>query len=302
MEYLLFAALYGSLSLWIIGFVSFFRKKITCMVGMMAAMALGMIVGLGMGTLLAVWLPGQFFQATMLGILVGGMVGAVAGMPISLMAVLDGLLSGIMGGMMGTMLLVMIPAPYVQPTLKILSVLSSSVIFMLFLMLLGEVKTGALNKNSFIWTKPSSMFTVIAILMLAIMQVQTAEGSQMQHQMSPSNPILESQELHSQRADQETSQSSLIVDKEIIIQASEFAFTPSAISLEAGKNTRITLKNSGSVEHDFEIIGTDIHIHAASKKSISSIVNLSKAGTYQVVCTLPGHKEAGMVAMIHVIP
>lgn len=38
----------------------------SCMVGMMAAMALGMTIGLGMDTLLAIWLPGQFFQATML--------------------------------------------------------------------------------------------------------------------------------------------------------------------------------------------------------------------------------------------
>jgi hypothetical protein len=56
--------------------------------------------GLGMGSLIAVRMPGELFQATALGMLVGGIIGSVAGLPISIMAVLDGLLSGIMGGMM----------------------------------------------------------------------------------------------------------------------------------------------------------------------------------------------------------
>ncbi|MDF2963334.1 MAG: hypothetical protein K0S39_5069 [Paenibacillus sp.] len=58
---LLLIGYYVILSVWIASFIFIFRKRLTCMVGMMGAMALGMTIGLGVGSLLAVWLPGQFF-------------------------------------------------------------------------------------------------------------------------------------------------------------------------------------------------------------------------------------------------
>ncbi|MFE5318205.1 cupredoxin domain-containing protein [Paenibacillus sp. NPDC056579] len=74
----------------------------------------------------------------------------------------------------------------------------------------------------------------------------------------------------------------------------------SFIRVIAGQKFRITLDNTGQVEHDFEIVGTNIHIHAAPSNKSTMIISLDKAGYYQVICTLPGHKEAGMSASIQV--
>jgi uncharacterized cupredoxin-like copper-binding protein len=254
MNTILFGSLFGILAVWITGFIATFRKQLTCMVGMMAAMALGMTVGLAMGTLLTVWLPGQFFQSTLISMFVGGGIGIIAGAPISVMAVMDGLLSGIMGGMMGTMLMVMMPVPYAGIMVKIMSVLCSGIVFLIFLMLQGEIKTDSDSEYS-------------------------------GHTHNLSSKQIESGD---------------ILDKELLVRAMEFSFTPSSIRVIVGRKIRITLDNAGQVEHDFEIAGTNVHIHAASGQQSSMVVSFDKAGYYQVICTLPGHKEAGMTASIHV--
>jgi uncharacterized cupredoxin-like copper-binding protein len=268
------------------------------MVGMMAAMALGMTVGLAMGTLLTLWLPGQFFQSTLISMLIGGAIGITAGAPISLMAVMDGLLSGIMGGMMGTMLMVMMPIPYAGVMVKIMSVLCNGIVFLLFLMLQGEIKPDFLRQKTFLLSKPISMFLVIAFVFSFTLFSQNDHISM--HQMVSPGPIAE-RSGHTHYLSTKQIESRDTVDNELVIQAMEFSFKPSSIRVIVGQKIRITLDNTGQVEHDFEIAGTNIHIHAAPGNKSSMIVSLDKAGYYQVICTLPGHKEAGMTASIHVV-
>jgi plastocyanin len=287
--YLWYIGIWGVLSLWTVGFIIMFRKRLSCMAGMMGAMALGMVVGLGMGALIAVWMPGQLFQATVLGILVGGIIGSAAGLPISLMAVLDGLLSGIMGGMMGTMLISMIPVSESILTLKILAVLSSGVIFLVLLMLQGEIKPEHLVTRSWLVSNPAPMFIVIIVL-LGTIHVSVV----------PMNPI--GSGMYAQHGSHEQPSPNSSIQQKIIIKASEFSFVPSAPNVIAGQPLQITLQNTGTVEHDFEIAGTDIHVHAGPGQTVDQVVTLKQPGTYQAICTLPGHEEAGMVAVVHVRP
>lgn len=168
MYFVLLCILYGLLTVWIIRFIYLFYNKLDPMVGMMAAMAIGMTSGLAMGSLLASWLPNQFFHTTLIGIAFGGAAGIFAGFPISLMAVIDGLLSGVMGGMMGTMLMVMVPVNAVEITINILSVLCSGIIFLLFIMLLGAVNPDYLRERSFVMSKPVMMFSVIVFVLIVV--------------------------------------------------------------------------------------------------------------------------------------
>src|SRR5699024_1155699 len=73
---------------------------------------------------------GNFFMATVFGMLVGLGVGFFVGLPISLMATLYGILSGIMGGMMGALLGKMIVAPYEDAMVKIMFFLSLRTLLM----------------------------------------------------------------------------------------------------------------------------------------------------------------------------
>jgi heme/copper-type cytochrome/quinol oxidase subunit 2 len=293
--------IYIILSIWILGFQFVFRHRLTCMAGMMSSMALGMSIGLGMGTLIAAWLPGQFFQATVLSMIIGGGIGALAGIPISIMAVLDGLLSGLMSGMMGSMLMVMIPSAFAGPTLKIMVVLCSGIVFLLLLMLQGEIKEGHLKQRSFILSKPLSMFVVIAFFFLVIHQtsILSADPS-IDHASSMQSTPESQQEENHDHSGQFLSDQSSKVSKEWIVKASEFNFSPSPLHSKVNEQVRITLENTGKVEHDFEIIGTNVHLHAKPGKKESTIFSLDQPGEYKAVCTLPGHREAGMISIIRV--
>lgn len=65
-----------------------------------------------------------------------------------------------------------------------------------------------------------------------------------------------------------------------------------------------TIRNSGGIEHNFELVdekGASLAkvavIAPGSSERISATL---AAGRYGYVCTLPGHKEAGMVGRLAV--
>jgi uncharacterized cupredoxin-like copper-binding protein len=83
----------------------------------------------------------------------------------------------------------------------------------------------------------------------------------------------------------------------------EFEFEPRPLKVKAGL-VRFLLINRGSVEHDFAI--PSLARHGAHEKHLikpgkTTIVDLElKPGTYEAICTIPGHKEAGMVVTVEV--
>ena len=296
-----FLGLYIILFIWIFRFLIVFRRRISCMAGMMAAMAIGMMIGLGMGTLISVWLPDQIFQATILSMLMGGVIGAITGSPISIMAVLDGLLAGIMGGMMGTMLLTMIPSTNLESIIKIMTVIYGAIVFLLLLMLQGEIKEEHLNKRSFLLSKPISMFVAIGLLFLITHHTTGISAGPWEDHSKHSQSISKDDQTPVKTPIGQTD-IPIKTNLELLVNATEFSFSPVAIQLVVNEPFTITLVNGGKDEHDFDIIGTDIHVHAKPGKSNKVSGNIPKAGTYIAVCTLPGHKEAGMISLVEVSP
>jgi uncharacterized cupredoxin-like copper-binding protein len=284
MSYLLLTGIYTLMFLWILGFTYFFRHRISCMMGMMIAMTLGMTCGLGVGTIVGVAFPEQFFQASVISMIVGAVVGFIAGLFISLMAVLDGLLSGLMGGMMGAMFGVMISVEFLNSTVKIMAVLSAGILSILFITIQGEVKFKDNDWKNGFFKKPQPFFLLVCLFLLIVHQVQI--------------PSVRAETNHSEHQMNTTEQKSKPI--QWIVEASEFTFLPSRLEFKAGETINLILKNNGKVEHDFEIIGTNIHVHAAPGAEDSTSFTLDKPGTYRAVCTLPGHQEAGMVSIIKV--
>lgn len=88
------------------------------------------------------------------------------------------------------------------------------------------------------------------------------------------------------------------------VRAVDFAFEPKEIGVRAGDAT-FSVTNAGNVEHNFVI-------EDASGATVAQIPNISvkktlevtakglRPGKYTMVCTLPGHKDAGMVGTITV--
>ncbi|MBI5029299.1 MAG: cupredoxin domain-containing protein [Chloroflexi bacterium] len=107
--------------------------------------------------------------------------------------------------------------------------------------------------------------------------------------------------------------------QQVTIQVSEFSYQPATIEVLVGQPVKLTLQNKGSVEHDWAIQkipvidvreagqgghnmgGTttpDLHVSALNGKSAELVFTPTRAGTYQVACTVAGHKEAGMVGTL----
>jgi len=89
------------------------------------------------------------------------------------------------------------------------------------------------------------------------------------------------------------------------VVAKEFAFEPRQIEVKAGA-AKFVVRNEGTVEHDFEIVGIAEHgaeheTRLIQPNKISEVEVELSPGTYQVVCTVPGHKDAGMEGTIVVI-
>jgi uncharacterized cupredoxin-like copper-binding protein len=109
---------------------------------------------------------------------------------------------------------------------------------------------------------------------------------------------------------------------EIELTVTEFTFAPDEIRVHAGSTIKLVFKNEGTVLHDIssmdfvgeaEAIGemdmdhdttmegmADMvfHISAEPQHSGKLLFVASKAGTYELFCSVPGHKELGMVATL----
>lgn len=83
----------------------------------------------------------------------------------------------------------------------------------------------------------------------------------------------------------------------IEVVASDFAFAPAEISVEAAGTYEVVLDNQGAVLHDLTIGASKIVAEPGQKAS--AMVRLTE-GTTEIICSVPGHKEAGMVGHVTV--
>ncbi|MEJ5224889.1 MAG: cupredoxin domain-containing protein [Anaerolineales bacterium] len=107
-------------------------------------------------------------------------------------------------------------------------------------------------------------------------------------------------------------------DTSIKVDMVEFMFTPDTYTVPAGQEITIELKNSGAIEHEFVIMkfGTEVsqpfddddepniyweHEVPAGQTETVTFTAPTEPGTYQVVCGIAGHMEAGMVGKLIVV-
>jgi uncharacterized cupredoxin-like copper-binding protein len=109
------------------------------------------------------------------------------------------------------------------------------------------------------------------------------------------------------------------------VTAKEFGFVPAQLTVTSGQPVELTFQNTGAVEHDWSVREIDLagnpvvtgetggghmtgdthdapklHVAAGPTAQGKLMFTPSKAGTYEVFCTVVGHKEAGMVGTLTV--
>lgn len=88
----------------------------------------------------------------------------------------------------------------------------------------------------------------------------------------------------------------------IEVTETEFKIEPANITAPAGEIT-FEIKNNGSVEHDLAVVvngETMTSPLVPPGQTVTWSVTIDQPGEYQTLCTVPGHKEAGMVGTLTV--
>lgn len=106
---------------------------------------------------------------------------------------------------------------------------------------------------------------------------------------------------------------------DVTVEMTDFAYSPSSITVPVGKPVTFTVKNTGNIEHDFvvekidaattlvhdsgseahhahgEEQNYDLHVSAGAGETSVFQLTITEPGTYKVFCSVEGHEAAGMV-------
>ena len=72
------------------------------------------------------------------------------------------------------------------------------------------------------------------------------------------------------------------------------------IQVKKGDKVTIEIVNEDGIEHAFEVVGLGVKSQSIIQKGDKTSVTFTadKAGTYQYICNIPGHREAGMLGTL----
>jgi len=83
------------------------------------------------------------------------------------------------------------------------------------------------------------------------------------------------------------------------VELSEFAISPATVQVDEGGSVAVT--NTGSTPHDLSVQGTDLTTGEVAPGGTATLdVSSLAAGGYELLCTIPGHSDAGMTGTLTV--
>jgi len=276
------------------------KKHFTLMSGMIVSMFFGMSVGLTAGIMFGTIYQGNLFISTILGMSSGILAGSLCGGSFNFISSIEGTLAGLMGGMMGAMLGEMITFEEANMFIKIFLLMSCCTIYLLII--LSTSLKERINKIS-AFIKPISVTLFIGcVLFLGDFLNIEKEGLK----FSSPDSVKDTHHV----SDKET--------QNIVIETTEMNYSPNEIVVEKNKPTTFQLINSDQIEHDIEIVNLSfktitksthnthhheflenvLHLHAEAQKTSETTVVINESGTYEFYCTIPGHKESGMIGQL----
>lgn len=83
----------------------------------------------------------------------------------------------------------------------------------------------------------------------------------------------------------------------------QLSFEPDVFRVEAGAQVTLELTAEGSVNHTFVVESADqgadlLVAEAGAGETVTGSFAIAEEGSYQVFCSVPGHREAGMVGLL----
>jgi len=80
----------------------------------------------------------------------------------------------------------------------------------------------------------------------------------------------------------------------------DIAFEPNEFTIAAGTDVVVALPNEGALEHNFNIDELGVAADTIPGGETTTVTINAPAGTYEYYCSIPGHREAGMVGTLTV--
>ncbi|MFJ7935615.1 plastocyanin/azurin family copper-binding protein [Sporosarcina sp. NPDC096371] len=268
------------------------KTKLRPMQGMMISMFFGMNMGLTAGVLLGVIYQGNLFLSTILSITIGVLAGSLCGLCFGILSVLEGFMAGLMGGMMGAMLGEMIRVEQSIHLIQLFLFLSLCTIFIM--VILKTPRNSRIHSKRWL-VKPIVLFGFIGVYIVGGHSFVEKVGDPMA--MGSAKKSTEVPDNESQI---------------IVLETANMKYSTNKISVEKGRAVTLTLSNLDKIEHHMEIKapfsamdnGTQhhhgaesdrIHLQALPKSTETLTFTPTEPGVYEFNCTVPGHKESGMV-------
>jgi plastocyanin len=87
------------------------------------------------------------------------------------------------------------------------------------------------------------------------------------------------------------------------VVARDVAFRPADVTTTAGAWTLVSFRNDDAVFHDWEVEGL-ANVDAGARPGQTARLRfiIDRPGVYRIVCSVPGHAEAGMTGTLTVAP
>lgn len=279
-----------------------YKKRLTDMSRMMLSMAIGTNIGLSAGIFFSSLFKGDLFYSTVLSISAGIFSGITCGLIFGILPTIEGFLAGLMGGMMGAMLGEMITERQSVLFLNLFLILSVSTLFLFPILSTTSSEKVSINfKNKYLF-KP----IIISMFLLTYFLIATKLSNQMNH----SKLDINKHDTHMVENEEK------LLELNLSVHTTNFSYTPSNITIKKGQLVTLTLNNTDTFEHDIEIrnfpyeiqntvehmnhsnSNLDFHIHAPANSEKTLKFTPIKSGIYEFYCSIPGHKEKGMVGRL----
>ncbi|MCA9922191.1 MAG: cupredoxin domain-containing protein [Anaerolineales bacterium] len=88
----------------------------------------------------------------------------------------------------------------------------------------------------------------------------------------------------------------------LTLTTKDMAFGPTEMRVKAGEPVTLQLDNYDFYGHSFDIDAFDLHVAMPGNGRATATFTPTEPGEYTIYCSVPGHREAGMIGTLIVEP
>jgi plastocyanin len=87
-----------------------------------------------------------------------------------------------------------------------------------------------------------------------------------------------------------------------VVANDQYRFEPANLTVKVNQPATITLRNTGSLVHDWVVQGmpSAVSVKANGGQTQTVTFTPTQTGTFKVICAEPGHEQSGMVGQLTV--